>query len=719
MKQMFIAALLLLGQTVAAQTPASGVPRLAYPATRQVDTVDTYFGTRVPDPYRWLEHNQTADTKAWVQAENQVTQDYLNKIPYRAAIHQRLTSVLNYEKYSAPHREGQYTYYSKNTGLQNQSVLYRQRGQGAPEVFLDPNTFSKDGTTRLAGLSFSRDGSLVAYQLSENGSDWRKVCVRRTADKRLVGDTLRNVQFSDIAWRGNDGFYYSGAPEPAPDVRFVAKTAPGVLYFHQLGTSQARDQVVFKGAQRPYNSCSGLVTEDGRYLVISAGEDVEQGNQLYVQDLRRPGSPLLTIQAEAKRETSLVDNVGSTLYLLTNDHAPNYRLVSADAATPQPAHWRTVIAERPQVLSVSAVGGKLFASYLQDATTHVEQYSHAGRRERSIPLPGLGSTYGFWGKQTDRVAYYTFTSYVYPFTIFKYDVASGKSTVFKQPKLQFDPSKYESMQVFYTSKDGTRVPMLITHKRGLVLNGKNPTLLYAYGGFNISITPFFNPANIILLEQGGVYAVPNLRGGGEYGEKWHLAGTKLQRQNVFDDYIAAAEYLIKNNYTSKDYLALDGASAGGLLVGATMAQRPDLFKVAFPAVGVMDMLRYQRFTVGASWASDYGTAQDSPEMFNYLYKYSPYHALKPASYPATPVTTADHDDRVVPAHSFKFAARLQEDQQGPAPVLIQVATKAGHGTSSTLAQYIDAQADKWAFFFENLGLPYAVPAAALPTRASR
>jgi prolyl oligopeptidase len=704
MKNLSILLTLLAAGPVGAQTVASIKP-LPYPSTRKVDTVTTYFGTKVADPYRWLENDQAADTKAWVQAENQVTQDYLSKIPFREAIRQRLTTLWNYEKYSAPRKEGKYTYFSKNTGLQSQYVMYRQLGTGTPEVFLDPNTFSKDGTTSLAGISFTHDGSLAAYQISEGGSDWRKVIVLNTATKAIVGDTLKDVKFGGLAWRGNTGFYYSSYDKPKAGSQLAGKTQLHKLYYHKLGSPQSTDQLIFGGEKDPNRYISAYLTEDEHFLLISAA-NTTTGNKLYLQDLSKPGSAIVPVVSDEKSINQVVDNVGSKLYLQTNHNAPNYRLVTVEAAAPQQANWKDLIPETKNVLDISTVGGKIFATYLKDATSLVEEYDMTGKKLRTIQLPGVGAVSGFNGKKVDKETYYTFTSYTYPPTIFKYDLATSTSSVYKKAGVQFDPSKYESKQVFYTSKDGTRIPMLLTYKKGLALTGKNPTLLYAYGGFGVNITPGFSTANIILLEQGGIYAVPNLRGGGEYGEAWHNAGIKLKKQNVFDDYIAAAEYLIKNNYTSKDYLAISGGSNGGLLVGATMAQRPELFKVAFPAVGVMDMLRYNQFTAGAGWAYDYGTAQDSPEMFSYLYKYSPYHALKPASYPATLITTADHDDRVVPAHSFKFASRLQESQQGPAPVLIRIETKAGHGAGRSTAQVISEQVDKWAFMFANMGLTY-------------
>jgi prolyl oligopeptidase len=697
-------ATLLLSTSAYAQAPIKMLP---YPQTKKVDTVTTYFGTKVPDPYRWLENDQAPDTKSWVQEENKVTQNYLAQIPFRETIRKRLETLWNYEKFGAPYKEGKYTYFSKNTGLQSQSVVYRQLGEtGAPEVFLDPNGFSKDGTTSLAGLSFTKDGSLAAYQISEGGSDWRKVIVLRAADKTIVGDTLKDVKFGNVAWKGNDGFYYSSYDKPKAGSQLAGKTQIHKLFYHKLGTRQSTDKLVFGGEKTPRRYITAYLTEDERFMVISAA-NTTAGNELYIQDLSKPGSAIVPVVDNEKSEVGVLDNVGSKLYIETNYNAPNKRVVTVDAANPKPANWKDLIPETKNVLNATTGGGKIFANYLKDATSLIEQYDMSGKKERSIALPSVGTAGGFGTKKAEKETYYTFTSYIYPPTIFKYDIATGKSTVFKKAGVEFDPSKFESKQVFYTSKDGTRVPMIITYKKGTVLNGKNPTLLYAYGGFNVSLTPAFSPANIVLLENGGVYAVPNLRGGGEYGEKWHVAGTKLQKQNVFDDFIAAGEYLKANKYTDSDHLAISGGSNGGLLVGATMTQRPDLAKVAFPAVGVMDMLRYNQFTAGAGWAYDYGTAQDSKEMFEYLYKYSPYHAIKPASYPATMVTTADHDDRVVPAHSFKFGTRLQESQKGDAPVLIRIETKAGHGAGRSTAQVIGELTDKWSFMFQNMGItPY-------------
>jgi prolyl oligopeptidase len=679
--------------------------KIIYPVTKKVDTVNTYFGTAVPDPYRWLEDDRAADTKAWVKAENKVTQDYLSQIPYRDAMHQRLQQLWNYEKYSAPFKEGKYTYFYKNDGLQSQSVLWRQVGYGAPEIFLDPNKFSADGTTSLQGIDFTKDGSMAAYQLSEGGSDWRKVIVIKTPDKSMVGDTLSDIKFSGIAWRGDEGFYYSSYDKPQKGSQLAGITQYHKLFYHQLGTPQSGDKLIFGGDKTQRRYISAYLTEDERFLVINAA-NATTGNELYIQDLSKPGSPIVNVVGNFDNDHYVLASEGGKLFIYTNLYAPNFKIVTVDAANPKTSNWKDLIATTDNVLTASTGGGKIFAEYLKDATSLVLQYDMNGKLEHSIALPSIGTATGFGTKKEEKETYYTFTSYVYPPTIFKYDIASGMSTVFKKSGVQFDPAQYESKQVFYASKDGTRVPMILTYKKGMKLNGKNPTLLYGYGGFNISLTPAFSTSNIILLEHGGIYAVPNLRGGGEYGGKWHKAGVKMKKQNVFDDFIAAAEYLISHKYTSKDRLAISGGSNGGLLVGAVMTQRPDICKVAFPAVGVMDMLRYNQFTAGAGWSYDYGTAEDSKEMFDYLYKYSPYHALKPNNYPATLVTTADHDDRVVPAHSFKFAARLQEYQQGPAPVLIRIETKAGHGAGQSTEQVISGQVDKWAFMFWNMGMTW-------------
>lgn len=686
--------------------PKDKMTILPYPKTKKIDVKDNFFGTTVEDPYRWLENDLSAETKQWVTEENKVTEDYLAQIPFRDAIKKRLTTLWNYEKFSAPFKEGKYTYFFKNDGLQNQAVLYRQIGDGKPEIFLDPNQFSKDGTSSLAEISFSKDGSLVAYQISDGGSDWRRVIVLNTENKEQIGETLVDIKFSELAWKGNDGFYYSSYDKPKEGSQLSGLTQHHKLYYHKLGTKQSDDKLIFGGQVTPRRYIDAKVTEDQRFLVITAAVSTT-GKELYVQDLSKENSPIVQIVKNFDNNHEVIDSEGEDLLIFTNLNAPNFRLVKAAISNPNPENWKDVIPETNNVLKISTGGHKLFANYLKDATSYVIQFDYNGNKEREIALPGLGTASGFSAKKEEKELYYTFTSYVYPVTIFKYDIASGKSEVYKKSGVKFDPSQYESKQIFYTSKDGTKVPMIITHKKGIELNGKNPTLLYAYGGFNISLTPSFSTSNIVLLEQGGIYAVPNLRGGGEYGEKWHTAGTKMQKQNVFDDFIAAAQYLIDNKYTSTEYLGIAGGSNGGLLVGAAITQKPEMFKVAFPAVGVLDMLRYHKFTAGAGWAYDYGTADDSKEMFEYLYKYSPYHALKKdIEYPATMVTTADHDDRVVPAHSFKFAARLQEYHKGNNPVLIRIETNAGHGAGKPTAMIIEEQADKWAFMFQNMHVPY-------------
>lgn len=707
LKLIVLATIVTACQNQQAIQPAEEISLLPYPATEKGDVTDDYFGTEVPDPYRWLENDMADDTKAWVSEQNKVTEAYLEQIPFRDAIYKRLEKLWNYEKFSAPFKEGDYTYFYKNDGLQNQSVLYRQKGEdGNVEVFLDPNKFSEDGTTSLAGIAFSRDGSLVAYQLSEGGSDWRKVVVIRAEDKSIVGDTLVDVKFSDLAWRGNEGFYYSSYDKPDEGSTLSGVTDQHQLFFHKLEAPQNEDTLIFGGSSTPRRYIGGYLTEDERFLIITAA-NTTSGGELYIQDLSKSGSPIVNVVNNFEKDHAIIDNDGDRLFIYTNLDAPNGKIVTVDADNPKPENWVDLIPEAKHVLNAGTGGGKIFANYLKDATSMVLQYDRSGKLERTIELPDVGSAGGFGAKTTDTDLYYSFTSYVYPPTIFKYDIASGESELYKASGVDFDPTQYESKQVFYTSKDGTRVPMIITHKKGLVLDGSNPTLLYGYGGFNISLTPSFSTSNIILLEQGGVYAVANLRGGGEYGQKWHEAGTKLQKQNVFDDFITAAEYLIDEGYTSPGKLGVAGGSNGGLLVGAVMTQRPELFKVALPAVGVLDMLRYHKFTAGAGWAYDYGTADDNAEMFNYLHMYSPYHALKAGTaYPATMVTTADHDDRVVPAHSFKFAARLQEYHAGPNPVLIRIETKAGHGAGKPTAMIIAEQADKWAFLFQNTETAY-------------
>ncbi|MCX2830369.1 prolyl oligopeptidase family serine peptidase [Microbulbifer thermotolerans] len=677
---------------------------IVYPQTRKVEVVDTYFGTPVPDPYRWLEDDRSEETQAWVEAQNAVTFGYLERIPYRDKLKARLEQVWNYEKVGSPFKEGDYTYFYRNDGLQNQYVVWRRKGDGEPEIFLDPNQFSEDGTTSLAGLSFSKDGSIAAYSISEGGSDWRKIIVMDAETKEILEAPLVDVKFSGISWKGNEGFFYSSYDKPEGS-ELSAKTDQHKLYFHKLGQPQSEDQLVFGGEpsqKRRY--VSGYVTEDDRFLVIS-GSNSTSGNDLYIRDLSQPDAPLVTVLDHFDSDTYVLDNVGSKLYLVTNLDAPNKKIVTVDAADPVPSNWEDLIPETEHVLSASTGGGYIFARYMVDALSRMYQYDFNGERIREIELPGPGTASSLSGKKEDEALYYTFTNYKTPGTIFSFDVAEGKSEIYRESGADFDSSAYESKQVFYTSKDGTRVPMTITYKKGLELNGKNPTILYGYGGFNISLTPSFSIANAVWLELGGVYAVPNLRGGGEYGKRWHDAGTKLQKQNVFDDFIAAAEYLIENKYTSRDYLAIRGGSNGGLLVGAVMTQRPDLVKVALPAVGVMDMLRYHTFTAGAGWAYDYGTAEESEEMFKYLMGYSPVHNVRAGvEYPATLVTTADHDDRVVPAHSFKFAAELQSKQAGAAPTLIRIETKAGHGAGTPVSKTIEQYADIFSFTLFNMGI---------------
>jgi prolyl oligopeptidase len=675
-----------------------------YPQSQKDTTVkDTYFGTTVPDPYRWLENDTSAETAAWVKEQNTVTDNYLGQIPFRDAIKARYEKLYNYEKYSAPFRQGKHMYYYKNSGLQNQSVLYREAdGTTVPEEFLDPNTFSKDGTTSLAGINFSKDGSMAAYNISEGGSDWQKLVVMDAVNKKHTGDTLE-LKFSGASWKGNDGFYYSNYQRSGQGSVLSAKNENHKLYYHKLGTPQSEDKLVFGDDANPVRYIWGYLSENEKWLILGAANET-YGNSMYVQDLSKPGSPVIPVVTDMKNSHSIVDVDDHFFYIQTDKDAPTNKLVAAPVADPKPANWKTIVEAKPEVLSTSAAGGSIFCSYLKDAVNKVYQYDHTGKQIREVQLPGLGTASGFSGKKEEKETYYVFTSYVNPATIYKMDIAGGKTAVYKESKVQFDPNAFESKQVFYTSTDGTKIPMLITFKKGIVLNGKNPCLLYGYGGFGVSLTPYFSTSNMILLENGGIYAVPNIRGGGEYGNDWHNAGIKTKKQNVFDDFIAAAQYLVDYKYTSRDMLAIEGGSNGGLLVGACITQKPDMCKVAFPAVGVLDMLRYHKFTAGAGWAYDYGTAEDSKEMFEYLYKYSPLHNIKQAAYPATLVTTADHDDRVVPAHSFKFAATMQAKQQGTNPVLIRIETKAGHGAGRSTQQVLQEQADKWSFMFYNLGV---------------
>lgn len=674
-----------------------------YPVTVKVDTVDTYFGTEVKDPYRWLEDDRSPETEAWVKDQNKTTFGYLEKIPFRDDLKNRLEKLWNYEKLGSPFKKGDYTYFYKNDGLQNQYVVYRAKGDEEPEVFLDPNTFSEDGTTSLAGLSFTKDGSLAAYLISEGGSDWRKAIILNAETKEVVEDTLIDIKFSGLSWKGNDGFYYSSYDKPKGS-ELSAKTDQHKVYYHKLGTPQKNDELIFGGTPTEKHRYIGAsVTEDNKYLLISASVSTS-GNKLFIRNLEDPNGLLIPMVEDTESDNYVIDNVGSKLYIVTNRNAPNKKIVTVDASNPEAKNWVDFIPETENVLNPNTGGGYFFAEYMVDAISKVFQYDYEGKLIREVDLPGLGSVGGFGGEKEDKELYFSFTNYNTPGSTFKYNVESGTYELYWKPNIDFNPENYTSEQVFYSSKDGTKVPMIITYKKGTELNGKNPTILYAYGGFNVSLTPSFSIGNAVWMEQGGIYAVPNLRGGGEYGKKWHDAGIKTKKQNVFDDFIAAAEYLVKNKYTSKEYLAIRGGSNGGLLVGATMTQRPDLMQVALPAVGVMDMLRYHTFTAGAGWAYDYGTAEDSDEMFQYLKGYSPVHNVKAgAAYPATLVTTGDHDDRVVPAHSFKFAAELQEKQAGSNPTLIRIETNAGHGAGTPVSKTIEQYADIFGFTLFNMG----------------
>ena len=679
-----------------------GQKPIVYPETRRDKTIDTYFGTQVNDPYRWLEDDRSEKTAAWVVAQNKVTNAFLEQIPFRNQLKARMEQLWNYEKTGAPFTEGNFTYYFKNNGLQNQSVLYRKDANGNESLFLDPNTFSKDGTTSLGEISFSKDGSKLAYSISEGGSDWRKVIIMDALSGKVIEDTLVDVKFTSLSWQGNKGFYYSSYDKPKGS-ELSAKTDQHKLYFHKLGTSQKEDKVIF-GESQKRRYVGGTVTQDDRYLIISAANST-YGNELYVKDLSQPNNPIVSIVTDFKNDYNILVNEGSKLFVVTDYQAPNKRIIVIDVSKPSVANWQNLIPESTNVLEPSTCSGFIFANYMKDAVSLVKQYDYSGKLIREVQLPGVGTADGFSGKQKDKIVYFTFTNYVTPATIYAFDPNSGLSNVYEKSKCQFNSEDYESKQVFYTSKDGTKVPMIITHKKGLELNGKNPTILYGYGGFNISLTPNFSISNAVWMENGGVYAVANLRGGGEYGKEWHDAGTKMQKQNVFDDFIAAGEYLIAKKYTSSNFLAIRGGSNGGLLVGAVMTQRPDLAKVALPAVGVLDMLRYHTFTAGAGWAYDYGTAQDNKAMFEYLKAYSPLHNIKKGvQYPATMITTGDHDDRVVPAHSFKFAAELQAKQTGDNPALIRIDVKAGHGAGKSLAATIQENVDIQAFTLFNMGV---------------
>jgi prolyl oligopeptidase len=677
---------------------------LNYPETRKSDHVDVYFGVEVPDPYRWLEDDNSAETAEWVKAQNEVTFGYLENIPFRGKIRDRLTQIWDYPRYSSPFRAGKYYFFFKNDGMQNQSVIYIQDGlEGKPRVFLDPNTFSEDGTVALSSLSISNDDRYFAYGISRAGSDWVEAKVIEIETGKELDDLIEWIKFSGISWRG-DGFYYSRYDEPKPGEALSGKNEFHKVYYHKLGTPQSQDQLVYMNPDFPLRNYGVSVTEDERFLILIESETTS-GNALYVQDLSKPNPAFVKIAQGFDYDYSVLDNIGDELLVLTNHNAPRKKLVLIHPDKPQQENWTVVIPEKEEVLrGASLIGGRIAASYMQDATSRAYLHDYEGNFLSEVNLPGIGSMSGFSGKKEDNIAFYTFTSFTFPSTIFKFDVATNESSVYRASEIDFDTEGYETRQLFYTSKDGTRVPMFITHKKGLRLNGKNPTLLYGYGGFNVSVTPSFSVSRLILLENGGIYAVANIRGGGEYGKEWHEAGNRLNRQNVFDDFIAAAEYLVDEGYTSPSKLAILGGSNGGLLVAACMIQRPDLFQVVIPAVGVLDMLRFHKFTIGWAWVGDYGSS-DNDEEFHYLLGYSPLHTLQDGvEYPATLITTADHDDRVVPAHSFKFAARLQEAHRGSNPVLIRIETSAGHGAGKPTAKIIEEQTDVWAFVFKNLGV---------------
>ncbi|ENJ1790369.1 S9 family peptidase [Vibrio parahaemolyticus] len=672
-----------------------------YPKTRKDSVVDTYFSHDIADPYRWLEDDRSEETAQWVSGQNSVTFDFLGQIPYRQQIRDLVANSQNYEKYSQPFVRGDYTYFYKNDGLQNQSVLYRRKGEGEAEVFLDPNTFSEEGTTSLGEVSFSKDYRLVAYSISEGGSDWRKIFVIDTETKEQLEPEIVDAKFTSISWLGSKGFYYSSYDKPQGS-ELSARTEHHKLYYHELGTPQSEDKVIFgeQGAQI-HRYVSGTTTTDDRFLIISGAESTS-GNLLFYIDLQSDSQAIITLRDTTQGDTYLIDSQDETLLLYTNLDAPNGKVVRYNTQTEQ---WADVIAEQEQPLEISKGGGYLFATYMVDVLSKVKQFTYQGEWIRDVELPGEGTAYGLAGKKEETTLYYTFTNYVTPPTIFSFDVESGASTLYQESKAPFDRNEYESKQVFYTSKDGTQVPMIISYKKGISLDGSAPTMLYGYGGFNISLTPMFSGNVANWLELGGIYAVANMRGGGEYGKAWHNAGTQQQKQNVFDDFIAAAEYLIENDYTSSERLAIRGGSNGGLLVGACMTQRPELFKVALPAVGVLDMLRYHTFTSGEGWKYDYGTSEQSEAMFRYLLGYSPVHNVKEGvQYPATLVTTADHDDRVVPAHSYKFIAELQDKQQGENPVLIRIDVNAGHGAGMPLSKQIDLTTDVYAFTLHNMGI---------------
>ncbi|MDP2304321.1 MAG: prolyl oligopeptidase family serine peptidase [Ignavibacteria bacterium] len=678
--------------------------QLKYPATKKADVVDDYFGTKVADPYRWLEDDNSEETKSWVNQQNDVTNSYLSKIPFRDKIKTRFAELYNYPKYSSPFKGGDNYYFFKNDGLQNQSVLYIQKNlESQPEIFLDPNKLSNDGTVSLTTLAVSKDGKYFAYGTAAGGSDWNDFFVMEVAAKKKLDDHLKWIKFSGISWK-DEGFYYHRFPTPEKGAELSKANQFGQVYYHKLGTDQSEDILVYEDKNNPTRYFGVSTTEDERFLCISFAEGTNN-NGLLVKDLSLPNSQFVTIVGNLDNNYNVVDNIDDKLLIQTDYKAPNYRLILVDPKNPDEKNWVELLPEEKNVLQgVSFIGGKMVVNYLKDASSHVYLYETNGKLIEEIKLPTVGTVGGYNGKKDDNIAFYTFTSFTYPSAIFQFDVNTRKSTLFRRPELNFDFDNYETKQIFYNSKDGTKVPMFLVHKKGIKLDGNNSVYLYGYGGFNASMTPGFSVSRLLLLENDVVFALANIRGGGEYGESWHEAGTKLKKQNVFDDFIAAAEYLVNEGYSSSKKIAIAGGSNGGLLVGAVANQRPDLFKVALPAVGVMDMLRFHKFTIGYAWVSDYGSSENEEE-FKYIYKYSPIHNLKSGvEYPATLVTTADHDDRVVPAHSFKYIATLQEKHKGNNPVLIRIETKAGHGAGKPTSKIIEEVADIYSFVFQNLGI---------------
>lgn len=678
---------------------------IEYPKARKGDVVDDYFGTKVPDPYRWLEDPDSPETRAWVEAENRITFRFLEQIPERDQIKRRLTKLWNYERYGLPRKEGGRYFISKNDGLQNQSVLYTMKSlQGKPKVLLDPNTLSGDGTVALMGYDISHDGKYMAYATSSAGSDWREIKVRDIETSKDLPDEVKWVKFSEPTFtKDGKGFFYARYDEPDKN-ELTETNYSQKLYYHRLHTPQSADELVYWNPEHKKWGYEAEVSDDGKYLIISIREGTERKDRIYYKDISKPDSKIVKLLDEFDALYAFIGNQDDTFYMFTSLDAPRARVVAIDLKNPAKSNWREIIPQNKDTLSgASMLNNQLVCNYMSDAHTEIRIHDLSGKHLRDVELPGLGSAGGFHGKQEDSETFYAYTAFTQPTTIYRYDMKTGLSTVFRKPKVDIDPERFETRQVFYRSKDGTRVPMFISYKKGLRRNGKNPTYLYGYGGFNISLTPWFSVSSMVWMEMGGILAVPNLRGGGEYGKEWHEGGKVLTKQNTFDDFIAAAEWLIANDYTASPKLAIGGGSNGGLLVGACMTQRPDLFGAALPAVGVLDMLRFHKFTIGWAWVSDYGSSED-PQQFAYLYKYSPLHNLKPGtSYPATMITTADHDDRVVPAHSFKFAATLQADQSGPAPTLIRIETKAGHGAGKPTSKRIEEAADQWAFLVKTLG----------------